>query len=1532
MPEIDLASLRRWRRDVDQQGEERARLLRTLSEGVQRLHAQDAEISRLVARGDHRAADDARRARAEIESQNSRHHGALVDFDRGFRDVIGDFAGRGDVGDADPSVPLVLLPVRIETRFTRDQRALRVRVFPDDIHIDALDAGVTDAEGQAASDYWTAVWRATDADAETAFRTLTARVGARRAQWVATATRPTNLDLMATDAAPMLRAPPPRSRRAAVARLMPDAFTVVAIQGEARSSRTGKALLPEIVVGLFAGDGSKPVDINGIKVPAGGEWMADYDKAEELGMAVTVPLSQPGRVDRLLVYGIKRSLDRDQARAELESQLLAHRCTGGVAFVPQGTPTNNTETNRAGWQRGVEPRAPVLKPAPIDANSNAAVLAGALGIDASALAELEHATDREQLRARAMNIAMWGPSWGGFLDKINRVGPNGATLSDAAREDVRLFHRDHVRGRGPLPALRIGDQPYAFLPVSSAPRWRTERADRFEAKLREFIDKLRIRWRQCIARVPRLGSGPIDDVLLEMLGSSPVSTSVRARPVLSETVTALSIEASGSGNEDAEMQHILDMLLWEELHDAGLVQLAGVFGESRPIPLPYVHESDPGFIEKLIAGGYRETLSVFQALIELAWTQANSAVDKESAGGMLATILANATTLAEADRQGVLALANRADAAEPQAFYAAARTIARTFDEAPPTHAEYQPVPSLARSFGEMALESSSELARPRISAYAAHAWLNARGRLNELAEALKELHDTTLDERRILFAESLDIASHRLDAWITAIVERRRKDLRVTNATGLTLGAYGWVENLVPQGNRMPDGGFLHAPNMTQAATASVLRSAYLSHNDEASGDGAFAIDLSSARVRTALHLVEGIRQGQPLGALLGYRIERALHVAQLDRFVLSLRAIAPLTAGQLTDRDDAVMPQAQETIAAANVLDGVVLIERFKGKVADWDANAIKVKLEAVPSDNPYLAPGSWVPPSVDEWTTIGGIILDAAAALDAVGDLLLAESVHMLVAGSPARASAALDAASGGDSPPPEPLFVATPADGSMFTHRVLAVVGADVEGWNVTRPRSAAEPRLEAWAAAHLGTPDTIALCDDAEGRLLTVGQTGLCALDLVYEAANRERFARFLAVSVAGLRKLHEMPRPTWPAGMRAIGEVFECARALRSVLVNARPATPADLMLPHGGDGRSVDAAELAAAHARAETAANSLALTCTLVDALVNEAQSSPDDIRAALSDFAAYGISVPSGDHDEKKESDASLRSLAGLFVANARRKVEEAMKSLALPQSIDSVTAASQALFEDGFWILPVIGKPTAPDAWTRAYATPPSGASAGTVCRVLADVGAVRDGVRRCNEALLLAEGLGARIDLRVAQLTGAYGIQPVGWVGSELPLHVPTPTVPVLSAIVDVVGSYDGTGSTIALVLDEWLERVPLREVRGEGPDAPIDERVTSGVSFNALSPSARAPQAILLAVSPDGARWTHEAIVATLEETLELARFRGVTLERTNGIARILPALYEQSWSLQGEKVLDLSRLVANEIPASSAYVKELSS
>ncbi|GAB3960424.1 hypothetical protein GCM10027614_82260 [Micromonospora vulcania] len=84
------------------------------------------------------------------------------------------------IGDLDQGVPLVLLPVRLETRYDTDPAStrLRIRVYPDDIHLDAHEPELTDAEAEAGRAYWRACWTAAEQpDRQRAWTLLVTSVG-----------------------------------------------------------------------------------------------------------------------------------------------------------------------------------------------------------------------------------------------------------------------------------------------------------------------------------------------------------------------------------------------------------------------------------------------------------------------------------------------------------------------------------------------------------------------------------------------------------------------------------------------------------------------------------------------------------------------------------------------------------------------------------------------------------------------------------------------------------------------------------------------------------------------------------------------------------------------------------------------------------------------------------------------------------------------------------------------------------------------------------------------------------------------------------------------------------------------------------------------------------------------------------------------------------------------------------------------------------------------------------------------------------
>jgi hypothetical protein len=243
-------------------------------------------------------------------------------------------------------------------------------------------------------------------------------------------------------------------------------------------------------------------------------------------------------------------------------------------------------------------------------------------------------------------------------------------------------------------------------------------------------------------------------------------------------------------------------------------------------------------------------------------------------------------------------------------------------------------------------------------------------------------------------------------------------------------------MENVHPQQQQVSLGGFVHAPSLNQATTAAVLRAGYLAHSD--ASPRPFEIDLSSDKVRLGLHLIEGIREGQTLGALLGYRLERTLHDLSLDQYIEPLRLIAPIGT----------------VVNSLDVVDGLSLLQKFQAGASFW------------------TAPGLPATGTADQ-QGLAGAISRLEDAVDAVADLTLAESVHQLVCGNLTRAGATLDSIARGDTPPAEIEVIETPRSGTAQTYRLVAnAAGTAPAGWSAT-PRAQAEPRLNAWAGNLLG---------------------------------------------------------------------------------------------------------------------------------------------------------------------------------------------------------------------------------------------------------------------------------------------------------------------------------------------------------------------------------------------------------------------------------------------------------------------------
>ena len=114
-----------------------------------------------------------------------------------------------------------------------------------------------------------------------------------------------------------------------------------------------------------------------------------------------------------------------------------------------------------------------------------------------------------------------------------------------------------------------------------------------------------------------------------------------------------------------------------------------------------------------------------------------------------------------------------------------------------------------------------------------------------------------------------------------------------------------------------------------------------------------------------------------------------------------------------------------------------------------------------------------GLWDVNKPAEASAVQAEILALGNAIDAVGDALLAESVHHVVRGNPTRAAATLEALERGEAPPPELEVLRTPRTGTALTYRELVLLSGPppaAAGWavhNVYGFRANAEPYLNGW---------------------------------------------------------------------------------------------------------------------------------------------------------------------------------------------------------------------------------------------------------------------------------------------------------------------------------------------------------------------------------------------------------------------------------------------------------------------------------
>jgi hypothetical protein len=1043
------------------------------------------------------------------------------------------------------------------------------KALPTDIILTiATETPLSAAEQTATATYWQAVWLANgDRNRENAARlALNNSLGTDRATEIIQNYQPRNLE--ETPKSPLKKTEVtvsvafvvfPRSEtvttkqqswsQAPKVNVLPDRFVLIGyVNNEQVLLEIANPIPSPLIVGpdpsAPAQDQLRP-DSGDLVIGEDMKWMVDFDRAIEVGMGFKVDLNNDLATrgfDRLLVLGLRLSADAQESKTLLETLLQHHHNSrSGFSLIPQGTPTNNTEKKGAGFSRSddadrsfdeifkakqgvnrdalfTETSDPLLK-------RDGQWLAESLGIDSDVLKNVRHSDGTDQSEAKAMNTALWPATIGYMMDSMMTPVFNKSTI-----ESTRDFFNHFVSGRGLIPAVRIGSQPYGILPTTAFSRMSWMSPDRgndridgnvaargqdnFLARLYEILSLVDRDWENLVKGVSYVGK-PLDrnglpadahQILLDILGlhSGSVEYYQRYAESLDHLFNWLILFYLNFGLRDFTLES-----LGKSIIEQGMILLRklGYQGEATPDVLTKFFLGSQNLLKGAVIDDRPlsetdlirpytpnpDNKNYIEWLIDAANTsleklnQQTGFIDNRSPTALLYILLQYA--LKQSYYDSSIRFHQRAG-------LISAQDLSSVYRESNFIHVSAQTQPSESRwqylyKTEAQITNSNSQLVSDYITQNIGR--FTETLHLSEQIAALKRLNIPTARLER-LFSEHIDCCSYRLDAWWQGLVNyqleqmRNRQDGENEQTRGLYLGAYSWLENVRPENKPLSSKqlepelsdifnknlaspllsdasseGYIHAPSLNHAVTAAVLRNGYLSNNNSRNSDPnqqPLAINLSSERVRLALSVLEGIRNGQSLGALLGYQLERGLHdryqVAEVDKFILKLRKAFPLRADNLkstkTEDKDSI-----EAIEARNVMDGLSLVNHVK---------------KAIDKKYPFDKPPELLPRgSSNEESAINAEVDRLLDIHDAISDLAIAESVHQAVQGNYDRAAATLDTYSKGNFPP-EPDVVQTPRSGITLTHRVGLHLEAGIPSDPNATPRTQAEPALDKWLASIL----------------------------------------------------------------------------------------------------------------------------------------------------------------------------------------------------------------------------------------------------------------------------------------------------------------------------------------------------------------------------------------------------------------------------------------------------------------------------
>ncbi len=1600
------------------------------------------------------------------------------------------------VGNFQDSVPVLLMPVRIEAKFIHNRRdelplnsnttlkpetepqvALWVRILPDDIAISSHEKKLTAQEFQAGQEYWNSAKDILSASRQSsqgasfdlgAWRVLSNRYGIYRGAWIVKETKPKNFNSVIVDYEDQLRHAsdgvsivlpayefPNLSLKdlswsePAQSHVLPDRFVLTLYPDYPSNDPKviiGEKLPETLQVGfnLFNDDSEIDDIIDLLRNDDNLKWLVDFEEAIKVGMAFKVDLGdislQNYKLDRLVVLGIKSTANEEESTELLQELIDSHHYTSGLKFPTLGTPTNNsTEPDSTGYSSSEDQDADngywiELGPALFGEASNHSEkadgqrLAEALGIKTDVFHHILNSQKQDVSEAIAMNTALWRGTLGYYLEQMLHPA--------ISREDIaktREFFVKNVQARGPLPSICVGKQPYGILPVSRLTAWTPlPDAHPFESGLNKILQAFDQEWDKLVPCVSFYGSSntlsttcgsttpPVNSnhLLLQILGLEATSSEFYQRfgfgPGL---VSNLNIATPSSDvlnpiydyflNLDLDLSSnsiiskILNVVFQNNtrklihtfrdnpnaVFPAGKLIDAKPFSEIRKIE-PFYALSD-NYIHWLMLSNFDELRKEdFSRLIQsgIFYNNHNPGSpqipnltgDPKAPRSLLYLMLRQALMLeywnAAMQIKESLGETVAEDRIEKELFNILDASGASSIGTTParediaPWEQLYSPSPYAA----DMAIYES-------LTVDSIQASEDAMQDLSENFMELRKLAEMPTARLERAFTEHLDLCSYRLDAWQTGQINQRILSSREGKSSGIYLGAFGFLEDLKPDSydkayhpglydftvTDNENMGYIHAPSNKQAVAAAVLRHGYMSHKGPNNNDH-MAVNLSSERVRKALDILAGIREGQRLEALLGYELERGMHErynlpggVELDQYIKVLRDKFPLVSKQILTSDDNEESKSTETIEARNVIDGLALLETAKGTLYPYGI------LAGLP-DNSVSAS------SLDK-AKANAIISEVARIanmLDAVNDLLLAESVYQTAQGNYDRANATLDSVAKGQFPP-IPEVIQTPRSGFSLTNRVILGFDASANpstspGWgnySVT-PAALAEPSLNAWLGKLLGDPAQIKVkvgiiysATQGGGGVpaitnvdVSIADLKLQPIDLIYLSEKNieetggefhrrvENYVINNNVVTGVVDKVELSANLQLTGGAIHLRKLFPLVDRLREIVGGSKALAAKDILLPEQitNDPNQMIGVDFANLSSRVNGAWNGLDALRNALAGYLSSANYA--GIPATLDSISYYGFpeAIPIismlGSTNE-----SVLLSIAQTVLASVNKRLIDANTLINQnqpnqnPPNGDNMVEAAKVIFGKGFKILPHFDLPTQSRSTVAGnkFSLQTAINNSNQVIYNPDDTPFIMDewlqGVAKVKEKMEVLEKVSIfnelffsetgnyfPLNLAPAQLPARYnssGNYEDRWLGAYFGEDY-EPDGDKLSLIMHLPTNYSTANKQVGLLVDEWVEVIPGRTE-------------TTEVAFHYDKPNSEPAQTLLLAVTPEiTGSWKWDNLFEAVNETLDRAKKRAVDPDILSGtpFAQMLPAIVAPVDSEGITIGLDFGRTAGNSL------------